>query len=209
LARLGEKPLEEFWIAVAGPAVNVAIAAILGAVLVLFPGLLNFSVENLGRAYDLSAFTLADIPLKLLAINGTLILFNMLPAFPMDGGRVLRSLLAPGVGRLRATEFAASLGTVFGILFIVAGLWNLQAPMLALIGGFTYVAGRQELAMVRWIERNRRLEPLLVLPVYGHTLDVTPAPMDPGFSGVIWDERTGAWTIWRNGRPVSAPSQHS
>jgi Zn-dependent protease len=203
LARLGEKPWEEFWIAVAGPAVNVGIAAILGALLALFPRQLNFSPENLARAFDVSGpLQLADVPLKLLAINGTLILFNMLPAFPMDGGRVLRSLLAPQFGRLRATEFAANLGTLFGILFVVGGLWHLQAPILALIGGFTYVAGRQELAMVRRIEYNRRYEPLEVLPVDDNIINVTPARIVSNFSGVIWDERTGAWTLWRNGQPI-------
>jgi Zn-dependent protease len=200
LARLGEKPWEEFCIAVAGPAVNVGIAAILSGYLVLSQRQLNFGLENL---QELSG---ARIALELLAINVWLILFNMLPAFPMDGGRVLRSLLSSQLGRLRATEIAARLGTLFAVAFGIYGLLPLpgSTPMLLLIGGFTFLAGRQELAMVRWIEKNRRLEPVDVLPVDGDILDVAPAHIDPGFSGVIWDERTGAWTLWRNGRPIHA-----
>jgi Zn-dependent protease len=202
LARLGENPMEEFCIAVAGPAVNVAIAAVLGTVLAV-AGRLPASVA------DLAQLAQGDALGRLLKANLILVAFNMLPAFPMDGGRVLRSLLTPQVGRLRATEMAARLGTLFAIVFAVVGISVLPSPMLVLIGGFTFIAGRQELAMVRWIERNRRLEPLMVLPVDDHILDVAPAPMDPGFSGVIWDERTGAWTIWRNGRPVQAQGGHS
>src|SRR5690606_32338461 len=85
LERMPDNPVEELWVALAGPAVNVVIAAVLGAVW--------FVTEGPGAT---GAVTLAggSIVERLMVVNVVLVLFNLLPAFPMDGGRVLRALLA-------------------------------------------------------------------------------------------------------------------
>src|SRR5262245_16594046 len=102
LDRMSQKPWEEFWIAIAGPLVNVAIALVLGVAVawsyVLNPAL----VGTLGWQF-LSV---------LLAMNIGLVIFNLLPVFPMDGGRVLRAILANSMGLLKGTRAAVLVGTV-------------------------------------------------------------------------------------------------
>src|SRR6516165_5893002 len=101
LERIPEKPSEEFLIAVAGPLVNVVIA------LVLMVGMrAHLDAQNLA-AVESTSVSLVD---RLAEVNLFLALFNLIPAFPMDGGRVLRALLAARFGDARATEIAASIG---------------------------------------------------------------------------------------------------
>src|SRR5262249_53651516 len=105
---------EELWIALAGPAVNVAIAAVLLPLVVaghLFAPLLPLGVE--GSFADAVWSTGVDFLAYLLGANIVLVLFNMLPTFPMDGGRVLRALLAMRMGTVRATTVAVGVGRVF------------------------------------------------------------------------------------------------
>ncbi len=137
LAKLPAKPMEEFVIAVAGPAVNVAIA--LGIGVLMNVGLLPTS----GFAEGME-FTFYDL---LLAANVILVLFNMLPAFPMDGGRVLRSLLAMRTGQLRATEIAARIGRWMALLFAIASFQ--YGFTLLIIAVFIFLAGTAELMQVR------------------------------------------------------------
>ena len=87
---------------------------------------------------------------RLALINVSLVIFNLIPAFPMDGGRVLRALLAMRLGARRATEIAAKFGQVFAFLFAAAGLFI--NPMLVLIGMFIYIAASSELhsSALRW-----------------------------------------------------------
>jgi Zn-dependent protease len=199
LARLGEKPWEEFWIAVAGPAVNVAIAGVLGLLLFLL------QAPNLLAPDNPVALFRGRFAVDLFLINVGLVLFNMLPAFPMDGGRVLRALLSSKFGRLRATEIAAGLGTIFAIIFVVVGFHpDVRNPMLILVGGFAYIAGRQELWMVRQAVYSRRARPAVNVPVSGEIIDISPTAIHPGFSGVTWDPRTGVWTFWKNGQRIRA-----
>src|SRR4051794_27183377 len=98
LARIPEIPGQELVIALAGPAVNVVIAALLYMALGAFPTLAGVEVQNPG----------VDILARLASVNLFLFLFNLIPAFPMDGGRVLRALLAYRMGFARATQVAAS-----------------------------------------------------------------------------------------------------
>jgi len=137
LERIPEKPREEFLVAIAGPAVNVVIAAVL---VLLFGASLDGA--NLA-AMDRSSVSMID---RLAAVNIFLVLFNMIPAFPMDGGRVLRALLASQLGYARATEIAATIGQVvaFGLGFL--GLFG--NPLLIFIAIFVYLAAASEAHLV-------------------------------------------------------------
>jgi Zn-dependent protease len=208
LERMSEKPWEEFWIAVAGPAVNVVIVAALlavfhvgsvgiapgqrDAVLFLRPELFNYPLGE-------------QLLIWLLYANLFLVLFNMLPAFPMDGGRVFRALLSAWLGHLRATEMAVGLGVLLAGLFAVRGLFPPPAPLLLIIAAFVFLAGQQELAVVRHRAYQRQLEALGQLP-FGLVNCVDPAALPPtlDFSGFTFDRRARVWIEWHQGRPVQA-----
>src|ERR1044072_1367884 len=133
LERIPEKPQEEFLIAIAGPLVNVVIAF----ALVLFAGA-HLNMSDLA-AVESNRVSLVD---RLAAVNLFLALFNMIPAFPMDGGRVLRALLATRFGFVRATEVAAFIGQGFAFALGFAGLFG--NPLLIFIGIFVYLAASGE-----------------------------------------------------------------
>jgi Zn-dependent protease/CBS domain-containing protein len=137
LERIPEKPSEELLIALAGPAVNVVIAFALVAL-----GDANLHPQNLA-AMESTRISMID---RLAAVNLFLAIFNMIPAFPMDGGRVLRALLAIRLGHVRATEIAASIGQVvaFGLGFL--GLFG--NPLLIFIAIFVYLAASSEAQLV-------------------------------------------------------------
>ncbi len=193
LERMSERPWEEFWIAVAGPAVNVVIAA-----------LLVFAVWQQGALAEVPTVPVgADFLLTLAFLNAVLVGFNMLPAFPSDGGRVLRALLATQLGRLRATEIAAKVGIVTAVGIGFVGAWHFHNYLAIPVAMFLVFMGQQELAMVRYQERLRHTEPLMVPPAGEVIFDVPPQAETTTFSGILWDHRLRAWVVWRNGRPVS------
>jgi len=134
LERIPSEPMKEFWIAVAGPAVNIAIALILGTLILAAGGSISPSV--------LSEPTRDPLP-TLVWLNVGLALFNLLPAFPMDGGRVLRSLLALRQDYAQATQMAANVGQGMAILFGLIGLLMLN-PILLFIALFVYVGAQRE-----------------------------------------------------------------
>jgi Zn-dependent protease len=197
LERMSERPLEELLIAVAGPAVNVVIA--LGLVFVLGVSGSVFRWEAL--IHSVPGGFLAG----LLAANVMLVAFNLLPAFPMDGGRVLRALLSIPLGRLRATEIAAHVAVVVAVLLGLVGLLWLNNPMLVLVAGFVFLAGRQELTVVRRQEALRRAEPIDVLPADPAIISPTPPPVvGLGFTGAVWDAQRRVWVLWHNGRRLAS-----
>jgi Zn-dependent protease/CBS domain-containing protein len=133
LERIPEEPYQELLIAIAGPLVNVAIAI----ALVLFAG----AHLNAGDLYAVESPRVSMLD-RLAAVNIFLAVFNMIPAFPMDGGRVLRALLATKLGFVRATGIAAAIGqaVAFGLGF--TGLF--YNPMLIFIAIFVYLAASSE-----------------------------------------------------------------
>jgi stage IV sporulation protein FB len=136
LERIPEEPRQEFLIAIAGPAVNVVI----GLALVLAGAHLDPSALS---GVDNAHISMLD---RLAIVNLFLAAFNMIPAFPMDGGRVLRALLATRMGHTRATETAAAVGQFVAFLLGFAGLfWN---PLLIFIAVFVYLAASSEAHMV-------------------------------------------------------------
>ncbi len=134
LERMPEDPRQELWVALAGPAVNVGIAALLFAVL----------GGQLPPAEKLGAGSLLE---RLLLANITLFLFNLLPAFPMDGGRVLRALLATRMPYTRATQIAATVGQVMAVLFGFVGFF--ANPLLIFIALFVWIGAAQEASMAQ------------------------------------------------------------
>lgn len=144
LNKIPEKPSQELLVALAGPAVNVVIAIILGLIAwIVLPSGVQINGDS-----ETAVFWIGNsIPL-LFWMNLYLVLFNMIPAFPMDGGRVLRSLLAMRIGRLNATKWAAGIGRGLAILFIVFAIWQ-EELFLGLIGLFVYFMASQELKMVK------------------------------------------------------------
>jgi Zn-dependent protease/predicted transcriptional regulator len=139
LERIPENPRQEFAVALAGPAVNIALAAALAAVLVVAK--MPSGVENVQL---IGGSFLA----KLMWVNVSLALFNLLPAFPMDGGRVLRALLAFRMGRDRATEIAARVGQAMALGFGLLGLFG--NPMLLFIALFVWAGAQGEASLVRF-----------------------------------------------------------
>jgi Zn-dependent protease len=195
LERLPDCALQEFWIIVMGPAVNVVIAA------VLIPTGVVASLAN-GEIAGIPRFVL-----ELGSLNLWLAIFNMLPLFPMDGGRVLRAVLQFWLGRLTATEIAARIGLGLGLALMVTGMFatyysNIQGMMLVLLSGFVIYVGRRELLDVRRRQHEMDTMTLQVLPADADVIDVNALPARPNFSGYTWDARLGMWVEWREGRPV-------
>jgi len=133
LERMPEKPVQELVVALAGPAVNVVIAGLLIPALILLGA--GMDTENMGLATG-------DFFLRLALVNIFLVVFNMLPAFPMDGGRVFRALLSMKLPRSKATLIAARLGQGIAVLFFILGL--VVSPILLLIAVFVFFGGMAE-----------------------------------------------------------------
>jgi Zn-dependent protease/CBS domain-containing protein len=133
MQRIPDKPVQEIIVALAGPAVNVVIASL---ILLFTGGTLDMSQASLRPG--------AALAMQLATANIYLFLFNLLPAFPMDGGRVLRALIATKLPYSRATRIAARVGQGFAFLFGFIGLFG--NPMLILIALFIYIAASQEAA---------------------------------------------------------------
>ena len=138
LVHMPEKPAQELLVALAGPAVNFAMAA----------ALLPFILAT-ASALDPEGLQMVggDFLVKIFWVNLILGVFNLIPAFPMDGGRVLRALLAMRIDYVRATEIAASIGQSLAFLFGFLGLFT--NPFLVFIGLFVWMGAAQEASMVQ------------------------------------------------------------
>jgi Zn-dependent protease/CBS domain-containing protein len=133
LERMPEEPGQEFVIAIAGPLVNVVIAAVIFLALGYGIGLDQLAqIEN----------PRVDFFARLAGVNVFLVLFNLIPAFPMDGGRVLRAALATRMPWARATQVAATIGQ--GLAFVLGFVGLLYSPLLIFIAIFVYLAATAE-----------------------------------------------------------------
>lgn len=139
LERIPDDPKQEFYVALMGPVVSVSIAILLFLVLRLTGA--KVTVESL------SSWTAASFLARLMMANATLAAFNLLPAFPMDGGRIFRALLSRFVRPEKATRIAAGLGHAIAVLFAVLGLFT--NPFLVLIALFIWMGASQEATMAQ------------------------------------------------------------
>lgn len=192
LERMPERPGREIAIALAGPAVNFVIAAaifagFLGSVL-LAPGSVS---ERLTGPQEFAA--------RLMWANLILGTFNLLPCFPMDGGRVLRAILATRLSRLRATEIAAKVGSVVAGGFVVAGLAFGHFGLIG-VAIVVWLLGQAELAGVRMqfaAEALRRQAGEFLTPSADG-----PPPVGPSYTGLVWDDARRVWVQYDNGYVV-------
>jgi Zn-dependent protease len=138
LSRIPEKPWQELVVAIAGPLVNVVIAAVL-----------IFVIHGSAALDQLEYLESPRIELlgKLASVNVMLVLFNLIPAFPMDGGRVLRALLAMAMPYAQATQIAAWIGQGLAVVFGIFGIFG--NPFLIFIAFFIFVGAQQEASMAR------------------------------------------------------------
>jgi Zn-dependent protease len=177
LKSLPDRPWDEVKIAIAGPLVNVVLAPIffgiallLGDSLTTPPNILE-GVQSAGQVFSYLGY-----------INVALVLFNLIPAFPMDGGRVLRGLLAARYGQVRATDIASAVWQFFAAAFFLLGLFSGNL-LLALIAVFIFFGATGEAQMVRQREQMRgllvsdvmgtrpRLETVTPYHTFGQVLD--------------------------------------
>ena len=138
LEKMPNQPIQELWVALAGPTVNVGIAALCAVYLL---------VTNTFTPDNELAITTGPFVERIMGVNIFLILFNMIPAFPMDGGRVLRALLATRLAYVKATKVSANLGQVIALLFGVIGFF--YNPILLFIAFFVWMGAAQENRMIR------------------------------------------------------------
>lgn len=138
LERIPDEPRKELWIALAGPAVNVAIAVVL-----------YFWIALTHQWEPLARLRVAAGPMieRLLVANVWLVLFNLIPAFPMDGGRILRALLASRMSHPKATRVAALTGQGLAMAFAFIGFFGY--PMLIFVGLFVWIGASQEASMAQ------------------------------------------------------------
>jgi Zn-dependent protease len=206
LERMSEKPWEELCIALAGPVVNAGLA-----VLLLLATVLAFLFWNTGGGLVTAALVTGNaeaVGLDIVTFLGGLALanvvlgvFNLLPAFPMDGGRVLRALLAMRMSRLRATEIAANIGAGLALLLALLGLAG-GGLMMFLVAAFVFLAGRQELFMLRHREFMKQMAPEPPTAEEPEISPVAPTAIPERFTGILWDGQARVWVVWQDGRPV-------
>jgi Zn-dependent protease len=164
LERMPDDPRQELLVAVMGPAVNVVIAA-----------LLFLTLQATGTWHGFGGLSLVQgsFAVRLMMVNLFLVGFNLLPAFPMDGGRMLRALLALRMDYVRATQVAAHLGQGFALLFGLVGLF--ANPFLVFIALFVWIGAAQEAALtqMKWVLSGIPLERAMITDFR------TLSPQDP------------------------------
>jgi Zn-dependent protease len=189
LERMPEEPKQELYVALAGPIVNVLIAAVLYVWLVLTSQFVP--LNQLGIASG-------SFVERLLVVNILLIVFNMLPAFPMDGGRCVRALLAMKLEYAQATRIAAAVGQAIAVVFVILGLFS--NPFLLLIGVFVWIGAAGEAryatinAAIRGVPVHHAL--LRAVPLLAPTHSLAKAAQ------VMCSGSLNTAIVQHNGRPI-------
>jgi Zn-dependent protease/CBS domain-containing protein len=168
LESLPEKPADEVKITLAGPLVNVVLAPIFFGV-----GLLLGAVPRMPADLLMGIGSVGQFFFYLGYLNVVLAVFNLIPAFPLDGGRILRALLATRLGAVRATDISSAVGKLFAAAFFLIGLISGDL-LLALVAVFIYFGATGEAQMVRQQEKTRGLTVSDVMGTKPRTETVTP-----------------------------------
>jgi Zn-dependent protease len=175
MEQMPRKPFDEFLMAIAGPAVSLVLG-----------------VAGIGLGYYLPTSISSIFGLNIIeslgAINLSLLVFNLLPSFPMDGGRVLRAALTPKLGRLKATLIAARMGQVMAIGFGIIGLVGIPGILaghnwtLVVIAFFIFAAAGSEyqVVLVQETARQRQQQGFSMWPPFSEE----PPPLPPNRAGV-------------------------
>ena len=169
LESLPEKPADEVKITLAGPLVNVVLAPIFVGV-----GLLFGAVPRMPTDLFMSIGSVGQFFVYLGYLNVVLAVFNLIPAFPLDGGRILRALLATRLGAVRATDISSAVGQLFAVAFFLIGLLGGNF-LLALVAVFIYFGATGEAQMVRQQEKTSGLRVSDVMGTKPRTETVTPS----------------------------------
>jgi Zn-dependent protease len=185
LSHFPEEPRAEVWIALAGPAVSLLLSGALGLAYVLLSAV--------------GWMALAALCFILAVLNLALALFNLLPSFPMDGGRVFRALLTPRLGRLAATRLASRIGRAIAMLLGLLGLFSLNLVLMA-VAFFVYHAAAAEYRMVRMQEAMKQSgggalpgDAVVGPPPYARFRNWrTARPLERNRHG-LWDDLYDSW----------------
>lgn len=196
LEKMPEKPMQELIVALAGPAVNFII------VILLF---LFLRITSLPTDFSIITHVTADnFLLSLAIVNIWLAVFNLIPAFPMDGGRVLRALLSFRLNRVLATKIAATVGQIIAVVFVFLGFFN--SPFLIFIGLFIFLGAMAEAEMVKSesVLKGRKTEEVVMknIPVL-QTTDTVSKAVEELLNGqcknfLVMDGDTPAGTLSRD-----------
>ncbi|HZV70282.1 MAG TPA: site-2 protease family protein [Saprospiraceae bacterium] len=190
LERMPDGKGQEFWVAIAGPVVNFLIVGLIWISYAVFKGevlpLFSSSFWN----FEQEATSYFKI---ILLANGYLGAFNLLPAFPMDGGRILRSLLSLRMDRNKATQIASFAGQVIALIMFGYGIMQ-DRPTLILIGVFIFFAARQEnkaLQRQTWLTKTKAsdlMEPIEYILELGQSMSEAKQRIKnlKGDSFIVW-----------------------
>lgn len=196
LESMPENPKQEFLIAIVGPLVNVVVALTLTPLVNLHELLQTKSVAVLGPSNFL---------FSLIVINIWLAIFNLIPAFPMDGGRVLRAILAFRWGHVKATRVAALIGQLFGAAFIIAGF--LYSPILIFIGAFIFLTAQYESSVVDTVQF---LHAYITKDVMMHDIPVIENNLSLKSAGqILLNTQNRNFVVMDRGRPVGTVTRDS
>lgn len=195
LESIPEKPKEELLVALAGPLVNVVIALLL-LPFVHWP-------ETTDALQGLNKVGGANFLISLLSVNLTLAVFNMIPAFPMDGGRVLRALLSYKMNRVKATRIAAGIGQALALGFVILGFYG--NPFLVFIGIFIFLGaqGESKYAQTRALFTGVTIREVMMkeVPLLEAHITIREAALQ------LLVGQNKSFVVVKNGQPVGTLSQ--
>jgi Zn-dependent protease/predicted transcriptional regulator len=195
LEAIPENPKQELVIALAGPVVNLIIVLMLSPFVSIHALLDTESLMNIGASNFL---------FFLITVNLWLALFNLIPAFPMDGGRILRALLAIWLGHGKATRVASTIGQLFGIVFFLTGF--IYSPALIFIGIFIILSAQYEKSLVQTAEFLHQYKVLDVIIRDIPSIENNSSVKDA--AQVLLSTQNKNFVVTANGKPVGTISRN-